>query len=131
MRSVCMKSLLRFLPLMALAVVVLGLVAPVAGQNMMSVSTDCSSYAGELKSIEATDANTVVFTLCYPDGSFPAKVAFASFGIEPSEYLQSTGGAGDLLDHPVGTGPWKFDHWDHGNEIVFTRNDDYWGDKAK
>jgi peptide/nickel transport system substrate-binding protein len=25
-----------------------------------------------------------------------------------------------------GTGPFKFDHWTEGEEIVLTRNDDYW-----
>ena len=31
---------------------------------------------------------------------------------------------------PIGTGPWKFESWDGGAEIVLTRNDDYWGEKA-
>ena len=35
------------------------------------------------------------------------------------------------LEHPVGTGPFKFDSWDRGNgEVTIVRNDDYWGDKA-
>src|SRR5437870_3195899 len=36
---------------------------------------------GEFKSIEATEANTVVMTLCHPDPAFPDKVAFIAFGI--------------------------------------------------
>jgi peptide/nickel transport system substrate-binding protein len=31
---------------------------------------------------------------------------------------------------PIGTGPFKFDKWDAGKEIVIARNDDYWGQKA-
>ena len=31
---------------------------------------------------------------------------------------------------PVGTGPFKFEHWDTGKEIVLVRNDQYWGKKA-
>jgi peptide/nickel transport system substrate-binding protein len=30
---------------------------------------------------------------------------------------------------PVGTGPFKFEKWDAGKEIVLVRNDDYWGQK--
>jgi peptide/nickel transport system substrate-binding protein len=28
---------------------------------------------------------------------------------------------------PVGTGPYKFEKWDGGREIVLTRNENYWG----
>jgi peptide/nickel transport system substrate-binding protein len=31
---------------------------------------------------------------------------------------------------PVGTGPYKFEKWDGGRELVLTRNDNYWGRKA-
>src|SRR5437016_8307010 len=30
---------------------------------------------------------------------------------------------------PVGTGPFKFEKWDTGRELVLTRNNDYWGKK--
>jgi peptide/nickel transport system substrate-binding protein len=30
---------------------------------------------------------------------------------------------------PIGTGPYKFEKWDSGREIVLTRNEDYWGKK--
>ena len=36
------------------------------------------------------------------------------------------------MEHPTGTGPFKFDSWDRGNgEVTIVRNDDYWGEKAK
>src|SRR5262245_24023922 len=31
---------------------------------------------------------------------------------------------------PIGTGPYKFEKWDTGREIVLKRNDDYWRTKA-
>ena len=31
---------------------------------------------------------------------------------------------------PIGTGPFKFEKWDAGKEIVIARNDGYWGEKA-
>ncbi len=30
---------------------------------------------------------------------------------------------------PVGTGPYKFEKWDSGRELVLARNEDYWGKK--
>jgi peptide/nickel transport system substrate-binding protein len=30
---------------------------------------------------------------------------------------------------PIGTGPYKFEKWDGGREIVLTRNENYWGKK--
>ena len=70
------------------------------------------------------------FTLCNPDVAFPSKVAFSSFGIFPHEYIESTGGAGDLVEEPIGTGPYKLETWDRGNQIVWTAFDDYWGEPA-
>lgn len=31
---------------------------------------------------------------------------------------------------PIGTGPFKFEKWDAGKEIVIARNDGYWGEKT-
>jgi ABC-type transport system substrate-binding protein len=87
-------------------------------------------YGGEFKSIEAVDELTVKVTLCVADPAFPSKIAFTSFGIQPKEYLEFTGGAGDLLEKPIGTGPYYVSQWERGNQLVFTRYDGYWGEPA-
>src|SRR5688500_5131199 len=46
-------------------------------------------YTGNLKSIEAPDDKTVVFTLCNPDVAFLQKVAFAVFGINDSGWIET------------------------------------------
>src|SRR5262245_50428485 len=128
-----MRFALRHVPLAALVLLVMGLiVAPVVGQDLMTYAADNCDYGGELLSIEAVDELTVKFSLCFPDPAFPSKVAFAAtVGIQPAEYFESTGGGGDLLQHPIGTGPYMLDHWDLGNEVVLRRFDDYWGEPAK
>ena len=85
-------------------------------------------YTGNMAKIEAVDALTVKFTLCTPDVAFPSKVAFSAFQIMPSEYLESTGGTGDFIDKPIGTGPYKLKTWDRGSQIILEANPDYWGE---
>jgi ABC-type transport system substrate-binding protein len=102
----------------------------VAQDELLSVSAPDCDYGGIFKSMEAVDATTVKFTLCVPDPAFPAKVAFSAFIIQSSDYLQATGGGGDLIAKPIGTGPYKLENWDLGNEMVFSRFDDYWGTPA-
>jgi peptide/nickel transport system substrate-binding protein len=118
------------LTLSLLAVLMFSLSMTVHAQDMMSQTAECGAdnNPSNFQSVEATDASTVVFTLCNPDPAFPQKVAFAAFGIHPSEQLESTGGGGDILNTPIGTGPYMLQNWDLGNEIDFVANPSYWGD---
>ncbi|MEP6989256.1 MAG: ABC transporter substrate-binding protein, partial [Chloroflexota bacterium] len=127
-----MKRIFRFAGCLSLAALAIGLM-PVAGQDakLMSLAAPNCDYGGEIKSIEAVDMATVKFTLCFPDPAFTSKVVQDAFGIQSSDYLEKTGGKGDLLTTPIGTGPYKLEKWDRGNEMDMTRFDDYWGDKAK
>ncbi|MCK6578470.1 MAG: ABC transporter substrate-binding protein [Anaerolineae bacterium] len=127
-------GMLLILVFVALSVPVLAQDAPanmtVSDSGLITYAAESCDYGGEILSIEAVDETTVKFTLCYADPAFPSKVAFAAFGIRSSDQLEVTGGGGDLLSTPIGTGPYMLDHWDLGNEIVLARNDSYWGDAA-
>lgn len=96
----------------------------------MVVAAENCDYGGILKEIAAVDELTVRFTLCKPDPAFPSKAAFSSFAIQPKEWIEKTGGTGELLEKPIGTGAYMLDTWNRGDSIVFKRFDDYWGDKA-
>lgn len=96
--------------------------------DLMVVSAPDCDYGGLFKEIAAVDDLTVQFSMCAPDPAFPSKVAFSSFAILPSEYLESTGGTGEILERPIGTGPYMIDAWHRGEDIVFKANPDYWGD---
>jgi ABC-type transport system substrate-binding protein len=99
-------------------------------EAMKMEAPDCD-YGGEFKSIEAVDQYTVKFTLCAPDPAFPAKVAFSSYAINDADYLEETGGGGDLVEQPNGTGPYMLDEWRRGDQIIFKRFEGYWGEPAK
>jgi ABC-type transport system substrate-binding protein len=94
------------------------------------VSADGCDYGGKIESIVAAADNEVVFNLCKPDPAFLAKMAFVVFGIQPSEWLEETGGTGELLEHPIGTGPYAVQEWIRGDQVIFNRFEDYWGDPA-
>ena len=96
----------------------------------MSVAAESCDYGGKILSIESLDELTVQFNLCKSDPAFLAKVAFVPFAIQPSEYLEATGGTGDILEKPIGTGAYMVESWDRGNQITYKRFDDYWGEPA-
>jgi peptide/nickel transport system substrate-binding protein len=96
------------------------------------------------KSCEAKDANTAVINLTKPSSSFLAGLALAAFSISSPKALTTykadevsgtaeapkfTGTYG--LQHPTGTGPFKFVSFTPKDKLVIARNDDYWGEKAK
>ena len=140
------RSLLTALSALMLVSLVLTACAGGAGSKPASVQTegleeqdfapvkveapDCD-YGGNVKSIEAVDELTVKITLCAPDPAVPAKVAFSSLGIQPKEWIESNAGSGKMLEQPIGTGPYFVSQWERGNQLVFTRNDNYWGEPAK
>lgn len=98
--------------------------------GLLSASAPDCDYGGLVKSIEAVDEYTVRFTMCDSDPAFLSKIAFSSFAIQPKEWLEQTGGGGEgsqLLEKPIGTGPYKIKEWKRGDELVFEINPDYWG----
>ncbi len=104
--------------------------APAGPFEPMVYAAENCDYGGVFKSMEAVDEKTVKFTLCYPDVAFPAKVAFSAFAINDADYLEATGGGGDLIENPNGTGPYTLAEWRRGDQMVFQRNENYWGDPA-
>jgi peptide/nickel transport system substrate-binding protein len=97
------------------------------------------------ESCEATDETTVVLNLTKASSSFLGALALTNFTIASPKALQEFGADEGTVDedtgfrptgtygteHPVGTGPFKFESWTRGDRLVMVRNDDYWGDKAK
>jgi len=104
---------------------------PAISFKPLSVSAPDCAYGGEFKSIQALDQYTVQFEFCRPQVAFREKIAFPSFGVQASEWLEQTGGGGTdspLLQKPVGTGPYRVEEWRAGEQLRFSAFSDYWGD---
>lgn len=119
--------------LLVVCIALLGISGSLFAQDAQITTAECGAegYAGNWKSLEIVDSMTVKITLCSPDPAFPSKIAFEGFPINPSEYLEATGGTGDILTNPIGTGPYQLAEWIQGDQIVLSRYDGYWGEVAK
>ena len=80
--------------------------------------------------MEAVDELTVRFTLCAPDPAFTQKLAVTNFAVNDSGWLAAAAADGSLATSMNGTGPLALSVWEQGVQIVLTRNDAYWGDRA-
>ena len=107
------------------------LVYPESGEAPCGVEP----YTGQFKKITAVDAKTVVFDLCVPDVAFLSKIAFSSFAINDTAWLEAnidpaaTEGQ-KIVDNMNGTGPFKLEAWNRGTDVTLVRSDTYWGEKA-
>jgi peptide/nickel transport system substrate-binding protein len=75
--------------------------------------------------VEATDKNTVTFTLKTPFAPF---LSYMDLAIVPQAAVQKLGA--DFGTKPVGTGPFKVDRWATGDTIELSANDSYFGGRA-
>lgn len=98
------------------------------GKAIGNAAGCADDYKGRVDTITALDEFTVEFSLCSPMGAFLPQIAFSVFGIQPEEHLAATGGA--PIDNPIGTGAYSLKEWIRGDSIVYTRNDDYYGQVA-
>lgn len=80
----------------------------------------------EIKRVEVVNDTTVRFTTHRP---YPVMLErMQNFQMIPEGYFKEKGKA-HIAENPVGTGPYKFVRWSRGRELLFERNDDYWGPK--
>ena len=96
------------------------------------------------KSCEVKSDEQAVINLTSPSSSFLAGLAVPAFSIASPDALtkyeaDKVGGSADKpqflgtfgTQHPIGTGPFKLESFTPTERLVITRNDDYWGPKAK
>ena len=80
--------------------------------------------AKEIKGYKVVDDYTVEITLEKPDGAFLYAMAMPFTSVLPKEWVDKVGT--QIKRKPLGTGPFVIDHWTPGQEIVGTKNPNYW-----
>ncbi|MBO1750310.1 ABC transporter substrate-binding protein [Actinotalea sp. BY-33] len=108
-------------------------------------SSDVESLdgTGKYESCAAPDEHTAVITLASPLPEFISALSLPSFSMQSPTALEEYGAddvGGDsaapvlpeyATEHPTGTGPFVFDSWTRGQEIVLAGNPDYWGEQGQ
>ncbi len=88
------------------------------------------NYYKDVTGCKVVDEHTVRFACSKP--YFRHLVMLGGFEILPKHVY----GEGDFNKHPnnrhpIGSGPYVFEEWDTGRQIVLVRNDDYWNADKK
>lgn len=77
-----------------------------------------------IDAVEVVDPATVKVTLKHPQGSFLYNMGWGDAVIVAPESADTN------KEKPIGTGPFKFDHWAKGSEVTLVKSDAYWGEPA-
>jgi peptide/nickel transport system substrate-binding protein len=80
-----------------------------------------------LESVSVVDEFTVEFKLSRVYNKFLLRLGGLSW-VSPAAVQASREGFGE---NPVGTGPFAFQQWDKGQQVVLKRNDNWWGGVAR
>lgn len=88
-------------------------------QNGDFLATGFFEYVEELR---APDDYTFEIQLTQPFAPFIAKMATAELAIMPAENASK-----DMVEEPIGTGPYQFESREIETSFTMTRYEDYWG----
>ena len=100
------------------------------GPNVPNSPSSFKRYMGHIKKIEIIDDYTIRFSTAEP---FPLMATYLStFTVISKKHGEGAAtkdyNSGKAM---IGTGPFKFVEWIPGDRIVYTRNDNYWGEKTE
>ena len=98
---------------------------------------------GKYESCEAPDATTAVIHLRSPLPELVSALSLPAFSMQSPTALEeydADGVTGDgeapvlpeyATGHPTGTGPFVFESWSPGEEVVLSAYDEYWGEQGQ
>lgn len=93
-------------------------------EGIVGASKFIKGKSDEVEGYKVVDDSTIEITLTSPDLSFLNAITMEFCDVVPKEWVEKWGR--QFNRHPLGTGPFVFQSWTPGREIVLTRNPDYW-----
>lgn len=81
----------------------------------------------QLEGLTVVNDNEFTVDLNQSDSVFAIKVGYSGFAPLPESFYKDPKAFGEK---PVGNGPYKFQSWDHDNEIVLVKNPNYKGNRT-
>jgi peptide/nickel transport system substrate-binding protein len=90
--------------------------------DKQKTSTLTGAALSVMGDITVVDQYTVQVQMKAPWATFPAALTTQAGVVAAPSQLQ----AAQPAQHPIGTGPFVFDHWTPDSELTVTKNPDYW-----
>jgi len=94
-------------------------------------ASNLTNTISKIASLNVVDENTIVFKMKQSFSPFLRMLAGSSSVPILSPTALKKDGNDMYAEHPVGTGPFKFEERIKGQKIVLVRNEQYWGEKPK
>lgn len=97
-----------------------------AASHLLKIEGAAEFREGKTERVEglkALDPKTLEIRLSEPFPPFIAVLAMVNFGVVPREVIERLGDNFGI--QPIGTGPYRFGHWERNREIVLEANSDY------
>jgi len=101
--------------------------------NPMVDAADVANLYVDVESAVKINDRVVKFYMKRPYFKALEVVGFWDIGIFPKHIYEFTDAQrfNERVSNPAGSGPYLFEKWDVGNEVVLRRNENYWGRKPK
>jgi peptide/nickel transport system substrate-binding protein len=105
-------------------------------ETVMNPEIDAAGIAQmfvDVEKVVRVDKKQIRFVMKRPFFKTLDNLSFGDVGIYPKHIYQFDDPArfNERNSNPVGSGPYIFEKWDVGREIVLRRNENYWGAKPK
>jgi oligopeptide transport system substrate-binding protein len=96
--------------------------------DIVGVKDELSGQANQISGVKVVDDYTLQVTIVAPESHFLYKLTFPTAFVVDQNNVHS--GAG-WWRKPNGTGPFKLNQWVQNTSLTLTKNDSFYGEKAK